>query len=140
MYGCESWNINKECRKKLEAMEMRIWRRILKIPWTQRVKNEEVLRRVQSKRELMTTIYQRQLKFMGHIERKQGLELICMTGKLEGRRMKGRPRKKYLDGVKEILGGRWTDAEIRRKMKDRREWRSMIAHVRMDTYYPYDGY
>ena len=81
----------------------------------------------------MTSIYKRQLKFMGHIERKEGLESICMMGKMEGRRERGRPRRKYLDGVIEILGGRWTDAQIRRKMKNREEWCSMVAHVRMDT-------
>ena len=42
-----------------------------------------------------------------------------MTGKMEGRREKGRPRKKYLDAMKEIVEGRWTDAQIRRRMKNR---------------------
>ena len=103
LYGCESWNINKESRRKLEAMEMRIWRRMLKVLWTQRVTNEEIMRRVKTKRELMTTICKRQLKFVGHIERKGGFESICMTGKMEGRRERGRPRKKCLDAMKEIV-------------------------------------
>jgi len=112
---------------------MRIWRRMLKVSWTQRVTNEEIMRRVKTKRELMTSICKRQLKFVGHIERKGGFESICMTGKMEGRRERGRSRKKYLDAMKEIVEGRWTDGQIRRRMKNREEWRSMVAHVRMDT-------
>ena len=63
--GCKSWNINKESKIKLKAMEMRIWRRMLKVSWTQRVKNEEIMRRVKTKRELMTSVCKRQLKFVG---------------------------------------------------------------------------
>ena len=112
---------------------MRIWRRMLKVSWTQRVTNEELMRRVKTKRELMTSICKRQLKFVGHIQRKGGFESICMTGKMEGRRERGRPRKRHLDEMKEIMEGRWTDAQIRKRMNNREEWRSMVAHVRMDT-------
>ena len=91
------------------------------------------MRRVNTKRELMTSICKRQLKFVGHSERKGGFESICMTGKMEGRRERGRPKKKYLDAMKEIVERRWTNAQIRRRMKNREEWRSMVAHVRMDT-------
>ena len=112
---------------------MRIWRRMLKVSWTQRVTNEELMRRVKTKRELMTSICKRQLKFVGHIQRKGGFESICMTGKMEGRRERGRPRKRHLDAMKEIVEGRWTDAQIRKRMNNREEWRSMVAHVRMDT-------
>ena len=56
-----------------------------------------------------------------------------MTGKMEGRRERGGPRKKYLDAMKEIVEGRWTDVQIRRRMKNREEWRSLVADVRKDT-------
>ena len=79
---------------------MRIWRRMLKVSWTQRITNEEILGRVNTKKELMNNICKRQLSFVGHIERKGGLESLCMTGRIEGRRERGRPRKKYLDWMK----------------------------------------
>ncbi|KAK7016410.1 hypothetical protein SK128_014147, partial [Halocaridina rubra] len=56
-----------------------------------------------------------------------------MTGRIPGRKGRGRPRKKFLDVLKEAIGGNWTDAQIRRRMKDREAWRSMVAHVRADT-------
>ncbi|GFS25466.1 endonuclease-reverse transcriptase [Elysia marginata] len=43
MYGCETWTINKKTHGKLEAVEMWFWRRMLRIPWTAKKTNEEVL-------------------------------------------------------------------------------------------------
>jgi len=74
---------------------MRLWRRLLKVSWTQRVTNEGIMRRVKTKRELMTSICKRQLKLVGHIERKGGFESLsmCMTGKIEGRRERENQRR-----------------------------------------------
>ena len=68
---------------------MKIWRYVLK--------EEEILRRMGTQRELLTTIYKRQLCFIGHIERKDGLESLCMSDMMNGRRGRGRPRKSYTD-------------------------------------------
>src|SRR6267154_952851 len=48
-YGCESWTWNKVMRKKVNAFEMWCYRRILKISWKDRVRNEEILRWLQTK-------------------------------------------------------------------------------------------
>ena len=42
---------------KLQALEMWIWRRLENISWEQKIRNEEVLRRVKENRCLITTIY-----------------------------------------------------------------------------------
>ena len=79
LYGCETWNISCQTRMRLEAFEMKIRRYVeicAKVSWTQRVINEEILRRMGTQRELITTIYKRQLCFVGHIERKDGLESL----------------------------------------------------------------
>ena len=44
-YGCEAWTIRKDLEKRLEAAEMYFYRRMMRIPWTARVTNVEVLRR-----------------------------------------------------------------------------------------------
>ena len=85
MYGCESWTISKEMERRIEAAEMWFFRRMLKISWTDRVSNEEVLNRAGAKREIMKMVRQRQMRFLGHVMRKQELESICMMGKVEGR-------------------------------------------------------
>ena len=54
--GVETWTLSKTIMKRLEAFEMWLYRRVLKIPWTERVSNVEILRRIRSKRELIDTI------------------------------------------------------------------------------------
>ena len=58
---------------------------MMKIPWTDKVCNEDVLSRAQVKRKLMKDIRIRQLNFLCHIIRKDGLENLTMTGRVEGR-------------------------------------------------------
>ncbi len=56
LYGCESQTMNKEMQRKLEAMAMWCWRRMLKIPWTARKTKDEVLERMDTRRGLMKKI------------------------------------------------------------------------------------
>lgn len=63
LYGVETWTISTEMMKRLEAMEMWLWRRMMKIPWTARRTNEEVLEMVGERRQLIATVRGRQLKF-----------------------------------------------------------------------------
>ena len=44
LYGCESWTLDKDIERRIEAAEMWFLRRILRISWTEKVKNGEVLR------------------------------------------------------------------------------------------------
>jgi hypothetical protein len=46
LYGAETWTLRKVDQKHLESFEMWCWRRMEKISWTDRVRNEEVLHRV----------------------------------------------------------------------------------------------
>ena len=80
LYGAEAWTIGKEMEKRIQAMEMWIWRRIMKISWTERQTNEEVLRRVGEDRSLMMVIRKRQMKFLGHVMRRGELESVVLTG------------------------------------------------------------
>ena len=44
MYRCESWSVNKaECRR-IDASELRYWRRLLRVPWTARRPNQSILK------------------------------------------------------------------------------------------------
>ena len=44
MYGCESWTIKKvECRRT-DAFELWCWRRLLRVPWTERRSNQSILK------------------------------------------------------------------------------------------------
>ncbi|GFN76223.1 endonuclease-reverse transcriptase [Plakobranchus ocellatus] len=111
MYGCEAWTITKEIQKKIEAAEMWFFRRMLRVPWTARKTNEEVLKETESTRSLMNRIRRRQAKFVGHIMRREGLENFVTTGRMEGKKSRGRQREKMLDGMTSWMGTkRVTDA------------------------------
>ena len=99
MYGCEAWTISKQTKKKLEAVEMWFLRRMLRVPWTARKTNIEVLKETNTRRSLISRLRKRQAQFVGHIMRRDGLENLITTGKLEGRRARGRQREKILDGL-----------------------------------------
>ena len=93
MYGSESWTLSRGLINKLNAAEMWFYRRMLRISWTNRITNEEVLRRIGMQRTLVKEIRKRQLNFLGHILRKEKIEHLCLTGKIEGRRARGRQEK-----------------------------------------------
>ena len=132
LYGCEAWTINKDMEKRIEAAEMWFFRRMLKISWTDRVSNDVVLHRAGTKREIMKIIRQRQLRFLGHVMRSQQLENVCMTGRIEGQRGRGRPRVKLVDSLAKVVGGGVTPAQLLRMTETRSDWRSMVADVLED--------
>ena len=46
MYGCESWTVKKaECRR-IDAFELRCWRRLLRVPWTAKKSNQSILKEI----------------------------------------------------------------------------------------------
>ena len=107
-------------------------RRMLRVPWTARRSNIEILQMAGTKRMLMTTIRKRQLGFLGHTLRGGGIEKDCLLGMIEGRRARGRQRSKFMDGIKECIGCD-TMEEVMRLAEDRAEWLFIVANVNQDT-------
>ena len=126
-YGCECWTISDRMKKQIEAAEMWFFRRILRISWTDRVTNEEVLRRAGVKRTLLKVIRKRQLEFLGHVMRKEQLENLSITGKFNGKRSIGRQRMTYMGNISDWTGK--STQEILTTTKDRKLWKSMIVNV-----------
>ena len=56
----------------------------MRIPWTDKLTNEEVLQRARVERKLIGKIRTRQLRFLGHVIRKDGLENLALKGNIEG--------------------------------------------------------
>ena len=61
-YGAETWTITKSLLSRLDAFEMWIYRRLLKISWTEKITNEEVLRRMGTGREIVRQFKTRKLQ------------------------------------------------------------------------------
>jgi hypothetical protein len=84
LYGAEMWTLQKVDQKYLESFEMWCWRRMEKISWTDRVRNEEVLHRVEE-RNILHAIKRRKANWIGHILSRNCLLKHVIEGKLQGR-------------------------------------------------------
>lgn len=99
LYASETWTMTQQDKKRLEALEMWIWRKTENINWRDRVTNEEVLRRVEEKREINNMILERKRKWIEQVITKDGLMKEVLEGRMEGKRTRGRPRKTLLDDI-----------------------------------------
>ena len=90
-YGAETWTLRKEDIRRLNALEMWLWRRMAKVNYRDRKTNECVLEMVGEGRKLVDMIVQRKKNWRGHMFRGDGLLREVIEGKMEGRRPRGRP-------------------------------------------------
>ena len=99
-------------------VEMCFLSRTLRVPWTAKGTNMEVLQQARTKREVMGTIRKRQLGFLGHTLRGEGIEKDCLLGMVGGARVRGRQRRNFMDCIKEWTGCR-TKKEVKRPAENR---------------------
>ena len=90
MYGWESWTIkNAECQR-INAFELRCWRRLLRVPWTARRLNQSILREINLEYLLQGLVLKMKLQHFGHLMwRADSLEKALMLGKIKGWRRRG---------------------------------------------------
>ena len=129
LYGCETWTLRMDEKRRLEALEMWLWRRMEKISWTEHISNDEVFRRVGEKRILLDKIVERQKNWIGHILRGDGLMRDVIEGRMEGQRTRGRRRIGMLDILME--GDKYHD--MKRRAQDRETWRSWTPRTCLRT-------
>ncbi|GFO44745.1 eukaryotic translation initiation factor 3 subunit f [Plakobranchus ocellatus] len=104
-------------------------RRMMRIAWTEKKSNEVVLKEANLELSLIETIRQRQLQFLGHICRHKGLEHLAATGKIEGKRSRGRQRITFIENLKSWAIGKDNNNNFIRLTENRYEWRNMTANV-----------
>src|SRR6267154_5540206 len=93
-------------RKKVNAFEMRCYRRMLKISCKDKVKNKEILRRLQTKYHFVEDMMKRKMKYAGYVLRdSSGLShLQILEGYVEGKRNVGAPRRVWMKDVMDWTG------------------------------------
>ena len=90
MYGCESWTIKKAEHRRIDAFELRCWRRLLRAPWTARRSNQSILKEISPGCSLEGLMLKLKLQSFSHlIWRADSLEKTLILGKIEGRRRRG---------------------------------------------------
>ena len=90
MYGYEGWTIKKaECRR-MDAFELWCWRRLLRVPWTERRSNQSILKGISPEYSLEGLMLKLKLQYFGHLmQRTDSLEKTLMLGEVGGRRRRG---------------------------------------------------
>ena len=85
MYGCESWMVKKaECRR-IDAFELRCWRRLLRVPWIARRSNQSILKEISPGCSLAGLMLKLKLQYFGHLMLSvDSLEKTLLLGRIGG--------------------------------------------------------
>ena len=112
-------------------MEMRCYRKILRISYKDHVTNEEVRVKIQQAigphEDLLTIVKRRKLQWYGHVSRSSGLAKTILQGTAKGERRQGRQRNRWEDNIRE-----WTGLEFAKSqtvVENTGKWRKLVASL-----------
>ena len=89
MYGCESWTVKKaECRR-IDALELWCWRRLLRVPWTARRSNQSILKEISPGISLEGMMLKLKFQYFGHLMRRVDSSEKTDAGRDWGQKEKG---------------------------------------------------
>ena len=97
-----------ELQRRIQALEMRCYRKILRISYEDHVTNGDVFAKIQQAigphEDLLTIVKRGKLKWYGHVSRSSGLDKTILQGTVKGGRRQGRQRKRWEDNIREWTG------------------------------------
>ena len=129
----KSWTLTAELQTRVQVMDIRCYRKILRISYKDHVTSEEVGAKIQQAigphEDLLTIINRRKLQWYGHVSRSSGMAETILQDTVKGGRRQGRQRKRWDDNIREWAGLEF--AKSQKAVENKEKWRKLVVKSSM---------